>query len=227
MYAGGMRALATIAIVTTLGCGMGLPSGERARELTRASRPHASVVESFTEVRYPVPAVPEGTSISEQVSRYAADYIPNAALADGRITHGLTHWRLRFDHDLVPMSGGGCQVRRLDLIVKLVVMLPELPEQTGRERERERYLGALEAHEAGHVRIVRDVTAERVRELPDLPDDGNCRDLQRHLAEALEEIREAVRVENRRYDEITDHGRAPPEVWFDGKGGASAGSVQP
>lgn len=127
----------------------------------------------------------------------------------GRRWDGYTAWHLRWQ-PLTRMSDGACVLEHVGTLLWIDVTLPRwqppADADPGLERQWRRYLGALQAHEAGHEKIVRDAAAalrkaiERLREAPD------CDSFRRAADAAADRVLARFRAREQEYDRRSRHG---------------------
>jgi predicted secreted Zn-dependent protease len=115
---------------------------------------------------------------------------------------GKCDWGAGFDYDGV---GGDGKARNLIVTMEITI---ELPRWVGRDsakgaeqREWDRFMRALEAHELGHERIAHSGAQTMYRRLQ--------RTSARDLQDAFEEERAKIKRQDKAFDKRTDHGRKP------------------
>lgn len=115
---------------------------------------------------------------------------------------GKCDWGSGFDYDGVGSDG---KARNLQVTMEITI---ELPRWVGRDsapapqqREWDRFLRALEAHEQGHERIARAGAQTMHRRLQ--------RTQARDLQDAFEDEKQRIKRQDKAFDKRTDHGRRP------------------
>lgn len=136
---------------------------------------------------------------ARQVRQSMNDVRPTGATGDRH--DGLTTWR--YATRWRGNNEGACDPRSAEVMVSIVVTLPELeaPERLDR-REREnwdRYLKALAGHEHNHVRIAHAGAEQMTTFMRGAPDCAT-------MVAARGQIGDAVREASRAYDASTRHG---------------------
>lgn len=122
--------------------------------------------------------------------------------ASGERIHAYTEWRLRW---WIPEDGeGGCLLDQAEVQLDVTVALPRLVNAAaipGDLRERwQRYLAALEAHEAVHVRNAYRTRGAMLRAIRQ----ADCASANEIAAEAMD----ALRRRNEDFDRQSRHGEA-------------------
>ena len=129
---------------------------------------------------------------------------------DGRRRVGYTQadisWEFRYRE-----SGGRCRVVSATVTLNVTITLPEWTPPSGATRALrdrwDRFLGALTAHEQGHVDIAL-ATAQRIEDaLWRAPTQRSCKGYDDVLGRIANDLFDAAEVEQKKFDEDTDHGR--------------------
>jgi len=100
-----------------------------------------------------------------------------------------------------------CQVAKLDLNVKIRVVLPDFGDLLPSDQER--LLGfsnKLSEHEAGHVDIYKDEFSKLYDKVSALTSDTSCAQLKRQITQELKSGVDEIRVRQVSYDNRTRHG---------------------
>lgn len=128
---------------------------------------------------------------------------------EGETAPAWTDWRVDVGYDY-RREGGRCRVTSPDVEVRVTVHLPRWVDSADASPElRRRWrrdLRAMERHEEGHVRLARRAGRRVHGALAGLPA-GRCGRLRARADSAAAAVLEEARAEQRRYDDVTDHGR--------------------
>lgn len=128
---------------------------------------------------------------------------------EGETAPAWTDWRVDVGYDY-RREGERCRLTSPDVEVRVTVHLPRWVDSAGASPElRRRWrrdLRAMERHEEGHVRLARRAGRRVHGALADLPA-GPCDGLRARADSAAAAVLEEARAAQRRYDDVTDHGR--------------------
>lgn len=128
---------------------------------------------------------------------------------EGETAPAWTDWDVGVGYDY-RREGGRCRLTRPDVEVSVTVHLPRWSDSARapaslRERWR-RDVRAMERHEEGHVRLARRAGRRVHRALSALPG-ADCGELRARADSAAAAVLARAREAQRRYDDVTDHGR--------------------
>lgn len=128
---------------------------------------------------------------------------------EGEAAPAWTDWKVDVGYEY-RREEDRCRLTSPDVEVRITVHLPRWVDSAGapgRLRERwRRDLRAMERHEEGHVRLARRAGRRVHRALADLSG-GRCDRLRARADSIAAAVLEEARAAQRRYDDVTDHGR--------------------
>lgn len=128
---------------------------------------------------------------------------------EGETAPAWTDWKVNVGYEYRRQEDR-CRLTSPDVEVRITVHLPRWVDSAGAPRRlRERWrrdLRAMERHEEGHVRLARRAGRRVHRALADLPG-GPCDRLRARADSAAAAVLGEARAAQRRYDDVTDHGR--------------------
>jgi predicted secreted Zn-dependent protease len=131
-----------------------------------------------------------------------------------------TDWTMRWSYQFGE-EGDRVRVSRFELRTDIVMVLPRwIPPKNADEevvRRWARYLRALMLHEAGHVTIAQQATADIRRQVSALPAYGSRAELREGLVATVHELQDRFRQQDRDYDQRTRHGATQGALLMHGR----------
>jgi predicted secreted Zn-dependent protease len=129
---------------------------------------------------------------------------------DGKRHHGLTKWNLTWK-DTYEAADGSCRLTSFNVALEITIMLPRWAGyDRGSRRLKaawDKYVAALRIHENGHRDIDQAAADAIEKELGAITARSTCAELQTLIDTTAGGLTDRAHLQNRQYDEATDHGR--------------------
>jgi predicted secreted Zn-dependent protease len=130
------------------------------------------------------------------------------------LTHWQVDWEFRTAAAAAASSGARCRVRSFRTTTRVTISLPRWTTRTNAPeavvRAWDRYITALERHEAGHgqfaLAAADEVRRRAARVSAEAPADVDCGSLRDRLNAQCLEVMTEYREKDRQYDVVTRHG---------------------
>ena len=127
---------------------------------------------------------------------------------DGKISHGITKWEVRWNYRWSSDKDGMCKIISSTTNIRGTILLPRLTNSTEDQwNQFDSFFSALLKHEQGHYQIGKDAAKAIDEQILSLPPSSDCRALEKAVNGIANQTLDEYKKKDKEYDSNTMHGK--------------------